>query len=604
MKKLMLLITITALLVGCGEDKDKTETTTPPAVKDSSAQADILNYIPADTPLLMTSGLNPDLYPARYVEVMQKNMNSVVQYFDVILQNALNEESTNYVTTVDENGEEVITEEVDAEDATIKAKIKSLADKWMTDDTFDKLGIKIGETQIAIYMVDLFPVLRIKLSDGNQVNVLLNDIEQEFEVKFAKSEVNGQQIRELQNDKATFLISTNDDYLVISGSPSVIKDQMFNQLLGIDKPAQTLAQNPALIEGIKNTHDYVMDDILLIDVQKIADHFINPKRHNSALVNYMQIDDNMLSAACKSEISAMFANAPRMVAGQKVMTDDTIQASFVWEMDSELSTDMATMAGRVPKGNPNAAMSFGMSFDLLAAKNLASKYVDAAIAEPYACEHFTQFNDQLTDMQAKLSQPIPPFVGNFKGFSFSLDELKLNMAAVEAENPQPKDMIESLKTQVFLAVDETQALLGMAQMMVPQLQGMDIKTDGSLITLADTVPLISGKDIPIDIANLYAAVSADTVGFSLGHEGGGSLDKKVTQEGDPVLISANMNVDGYKELMEQIFAIAEMPNMPEKIKQELAIQKELSMSMLYWKTQDMTVSFTDKGFTTDVSYTY
>ncbi len=192
----------------------------------------------------------------------------------------------------------------------------------------------------------------------------------------------------------------------------------------------------------------------------------------------MQIEDNMLSPACKTEITAMIAKAPRMVGGSKKLTNDTINGSFVWEMDSALAADFATLAGRIPQGNPDATMAMGMSFDLASAKNLASKYIDQIINQPYACELLVQVNQQATELQAKLSQPLPPFVGNFKGFNFSLDELKLNMEAAKADNPNPKDMIESLKAQVYLAVDETEALLGMAQMMVPQLQGMEIKTDG------------------------------------------------------------------------------------------------------------------------------
>ncbi len=293
-----------------------------------------------------------------------------------------------------------------------------------------------------------------------------------------------------------------------------------------------------------------------------------------------------------------------MVAGSKILTNDTINGSFVWEMDSALTADLATLAGRIPPGNPDAAMSMGMSFDLLNAKNLATKYVDQIVNQPYACEYLLQMNQQAAELQAKLSQPIPPFVGNLKGFSFSLDELKLNMEAAKAENPNPKDMIESLKTQVYFAVDETQALLGMAQMMVPQLQGMEIKTDGSLITLADKVPMISGKDIPIDIANLYAAVSQDTIGFSLGHEGGGSLSEKVNAPGTVALMTFSASADGYKNLMEQIFSMAEMPDMPEEIKKELKMQKELALGMLYWKSQDMNMSFTDQGFSTNVNIKY
>ncbi len=603
MKKLILMITATALLAACG--KDETET---PAVanvnKANQSQPEILQYIPADTPLLLTSGLNPDQYPKRYVEVMQKNMDSVVEYLEVVLDKAMNEENKNYVTTIDENGEEVTTEEVDQEKAAMKEKVRGFVDRWFTKDAMNTLGFKMGETQLAMYMVDLFPVLRMKLSSDNQVNAFMDDLEKEFELPIVKSEVNGQQIREIQNDKVTFMISMDDDYLVLGISPTVIKDQMIKQLLGSEKPAQSLANNPALINDVKSNHGYVIDDLLVIDIKAIADHFIYPSQHNSPLVNFMQIDDNMLSAVCKDEISALIANAPRMVAGSKVMNEDTVKASFVWEMDSTIASDMATMAGRIPMGNPNAAMSFGMSFDLLAAKNLASKYVSEAVADPYQCELFAQFQSQLTDMQAKLSQPIPPFVGNFKGINFSLDDLKLNMAAANMENPNPKDVIESFKSQIYLAVDETEVLLGMAQMMVPQLQGLDIKTDGSLITLADQVPLISGKDIPIDVANLYAAVSEDTIGFSIGHVGGGLLADKVKQEGESALMTMSLNIDGYKELMDQIFKVAEMPNMPESIKQELQMQKDLSMSMLYWKTQDMSMLFTDKGFTTNVDYTY
>ena len=165
-------------------------------------------------------------------------------------------------------------------------------------------------------------------------------------------------------------------------------------------------------------------------------------------------------------------------------------------------------------------------------------------------------------------------------------------------------MIESLKSQVFFAVDETQALLGMAQMMLPQLQGMDIKTDGSLITLADQVPLISGKDIPFDIKNLYAAISSDTIGISLGHEGGGDLSDKVKTEGQSALLYTSADADGYRDVMEQIFALAEMPNMPAGIKEELEMQKELTLSMLYWDTQIMTVTFSDKGLVTDMDIRY
>jgi len=622
MKQIFLIIALTGLLVACGDDQEQPT----PLVMTAKEAPEILTYIPADTPLLMTAGLNHEQLPDKYNDVMQSNMEGIVKYMKVMMNQALDKKSrydTSYkgimkemkkAEAMAESGDaeaESITDEADeviaqaeAAEEQMKQKVKDFVNRWFEDDNFDKVGLKMDETRLAIYAVDLFPVLRIELSSGHQIPAMLADLEAQFDVPFVNSEVNGMQMRELINDKATLMIATQGDTLVITGAPTVIKDQMMEQLIGLNKPQSSLADNPELINQIKAAHDYTVDDIFLLDLQQIADHFIYPAKHNSPLVNFMQIDENMLSAACKTEFSAMFSKAPRLVAGTQKLTDDTIKATMVWEMDSELANDMAQMVGRIPHGNNQAAFAFGMSFDLLNAKNVAAKYVDAMVQEPYSCEHFGMMNQKATELQAQLAQPIPPFVGNLKGFNFSMDELKLNLAAANADNPDFKQVIESLKSQVFFAVDETQALLGMAQMMLPQLQGMDIKTDGSLITLADQVPLISGKDIPFDIKNLYAAISSDTIGISLGHEGGGDLSDKVKTEGQSALLYTSADADGYRDVMEQIFALAEMPNMPAGIKEELEMQKELTLSMLYWDTQIMTVTFSDKGLVTDMDIRY
>ena len=605
MKRFMLIVSITALLVACGEDKETEGTTTTQGVAKVAEQPQILSYIPADTPLLLTSGLNPDQYPSRYVEVMEANMEGAVKYIRLVMDKALETKSSTYDAIAAELEGEAATEPAEpSEGDVMKQKAKTFIDQWILDDNFGKIGMKMGETQFAFYMVDLFPVMRVKLSAGHQVNEMLADLQKQFDVQFATSDVDGTVLRELVTKDLTILVATHDDYLVISGAPSVVKDQIVGQLIGTTKPASSLAANPALINQVKKAHDFTLDDLMVLDISQIADYFINPAKHNSVLVNFLQIEDNMLSAACKTEITDMIANAPRLVAGTRTLSSDTIDAAFIWEMDTAMAQDMATLAGRIPHGNDNAAMSMGMSFDLLNAKNLASKYIDDMVANPYNCELFAGMNQQAAGMQARLSQPIPPFVGNFKGFNFSLDELKLNMEAAMGDNPNPKDVIESLKTQVFLAVDETEALLGMAQMMVPQLQGVEIKTDGSLITLADQMPMISGKDIPFDVANLYAAISGDTIGVSLGHEGGGELSEKVQADGKSALLTFSASADGYKDLLEQIFSMAEMPNMPAEFKEEIQLQKDLSMSMLYWKTQVMSMGFNDQGFTTDINITY
>ena len=604
MKKFMLLMT-TAFLVSCGGDQ--TETTASEAKVVGQNQSDILTYIPATSPLLLTSGTNPEQYPARYIEVMQSNMDGVVKYIEVLVKQSLDKSDSYVANDIDQGESDADTEVNDTEstESIEHKKVMAFVDKWFIQDKFNKIGFKMGETQMAVYMIDLVPVIRIKLSQGHQIDDMLSELQQEFELPFVTSDINQTTVREIAAEQMTLMLATHDDYLVVTGAPTVLKDQMINQILGIEKPKLSLADDQTIMNQIKQKHNFTTDDLLLVDFKALADYFIYPSKHNSTIVNYLQIDDNMLSAVCKDEISAMLDHTPRMVAGNKTLSNDTIHGSFVFEIDETIAQDMATMTGRIPQGNKDAAFAFGMSFDLQNAKNIASKYVNQLVNDPYKCEHFAPLNQQANDLQAQLSQPIPPFVGNFKGFNFSLDDLKLNLANANLANPNPSEIIESLKTQVFLAVDKTDALLGMAQMMLqPQLEGLEIKTDGSLITLADKVPMLSGKDIPLDISELYAAISSDTIGVSMGHVGGGDLSDKVKQPGQAVLMSFSANIDGYKSILEQIFSMAEMPNMPESVKNELLVQKELTLSMLYWKTQQMTVSFTDKGFETDFNITY
>ncbi|MEZ5471059.1 MAG: hypothetical protein R3E90_04705 [Marinicella sp.] len=608
MKKILIFMS-TALLVACGGD-EKQSKSDEKQVAVTTIQPAIMSYIPADSPLLITSSFHPETYPKRYLEVMQSNMDGAVKYIEVIMKQAMNEvaeleaKKDAAFGNVEEETSTGDNDSAKSKKDQQKAKLLTFVDKWLVQDKLSKAGFKVGETQFAMYLVDLFPVIRIKLSEGHQIEAMLNEMQSEFEMPLTVTDVNGIKVREIGDKKLTILVATHDDFLVITGAPSAVKDQMISQLVGAEKPTKSLADDRSALDQVRKAHGFINDDLMVLDFHAIADHFIYPSKHNSTLVNYLQIDDNMLSAVCKEEISTMLGNAPRMVAGSKALTNDTIEGAFIWEMNQGISQDLAKMAGRVPHGNNEAAFAFGISFDMVNAKEVATKYVNEIVNSPYQCEHFTDLNQKAVDLQAQLSQPIPPFVGNFKGFNFSLDELKLDMANANLDNPNPKDIIKSFKTQVFLAVDETQALLGMAQMMMPQLQDMEINTDGSLITLADKVPMISGKDIPLDISELYAAISSDTIGFSMGHQGGGELSDKVKQEGTAALMTFSANADGYRQIMEQIFAMAEMPNMPEQVKKELAMQKELTLSMLYWKSQNMQMTFNDQGFETDFVIKY
>lgn len=586
MNKYIILMLTFLVLAACGDkDADKQ----PETVKAAIAEAEILSFVPADTPLFFASGLSNDLYPDRYVSVMQDYMKNVAEYLKHSLSNAMANINS------DDDGDQLEMDDLSKQD------IEGFVNRWLVDGQFSKVGMKIDETQILGYMVDLFPVVRIKLASGHQIPAMFDDMDTQFQLTAQKSDLNELTLREYNYDKVTVLAAHNKDYLVLSVAPAVIKDQLIKSLMGIDKPAQSLATQRELLDGVKTKHGFITDDVFVMDVQKVADYFINPDNYDSAMLNFLQVEDNKLSPVCKTEISTMIAHAPRMVAGMTALTDNMIDTALVWEMDSELSQDLAQLAGRIPAADEQAAFSFGMSFDLLNSQKVASKYIDNILNAPYQCELFSQLNQQAETLKARMSQPLPPFVSNFKGFNMSFSELKVNEQAANLN--KPAEMIESFKAQLSFSVDEAQSLVGMAQMMLPQLQGLTLPTDGSLIPLKEQLPA-NLMSLPVDVSTAYAAINNHTIGLSMGYADGGNLSELVNQEGEHSLFSFTADANGYKQIMSEIFKLADMPQLPEEVKKQLESQKDMTMNMMYWQQQKATVKFTDNGLTTRMTVKY
>lgn len=584
MKKLIILGLMAIGLTACG-DKDGEQ---PEAVQSAIAEADILSYVPADTPLFLASGLSNELYPDRYVNVMQDNLKNIAEYVKLAFSDI-----NKSIQDADQQEKGVSQQEMN--------KIEQFVDRWVVDGHFSKLGLKVGESQLVGYTVDLFPVIRMQLAGGHQISDMFADLDQQFTLTPQIQEQDGLSIREYAVDRMTVLAAHSDDYLVLSLAPSVIKDKLINTLTGLEKPAKSMAQNRDRLNEIKTTHGFVVDDMFVMDVQAVADYFVNPDNYDSALLDFLQIEDNKLSPVCKTEINAMLAKAPRLVAGATALSNDRIDSAFIWEMDTELSQDMAQLAGRIPAIDETAAFSFGMSIDMLNSQKVLTKYIDNIINEPYQCELFTQLNQRAEVFKSQISQPLPPFIGNFKGFNMAFSDLKVNEQAANLN--KPAEMIESFKMQLSLSVDEAQSLIGMAQMMLPQLQGMVLPTDGSLIPLKEQLPP-NLMNLPVDVSSAYAAITNQTIGLSLGYPNGGNLSEMVNQEGQHLLLSATADADGYKQMIEEVFKLADMPQLSDDMKQQLERQKQMTLSMLYWKQQKVSMNFTDQGFTTKMFVTY
>lgn len=578
MKKMITMAVLATGLMACSDEGQQAQA--PKQAVQPVSQAEILNYIPAKTPLLALGGLNNDQLPKGYVDTMEGYLEASMESMESVVDQALQ-------TIIDKGGDEA---------AMIENKVKPFINKWFIEGEMKDLGLTFKDAQFAMYAVDLFPVLRLKLNPGHQMDTMLDEAAKEFEMPFNVTTVGDMKVREAGNHEMTLMIGVSDGYLVVTAAPTPIKDQIANQLLGQEKPSASLAQDNSMLSEVKNKHGFIFDDVFVLDVAQVADYFINPAKHNSALLNFLQVEDNMLSDVCKTEFTAMVNNMPRWVAGLTSISDTSYGMKMVFETSESIGTDLAQLAGRVPSTNNDSALSFGLSFDILNAKKVAQKYAQSLVDAPYQCEHLVAINGNASTLLAQASQPLPPMVSNFKGIAYSLDDLKLNPAAIDSTTGEK--IVENVKAQVLVAVDNADALMGMAQMMVPQLAEVTLNTDGSLIHLGDKLP-VSGKDIPVDIEHLFGAMSDHTIGLSLGHDQGGHLSDLVKSDGQNKLLTFSASGEGYKNIMEQIFAMTDMPGLPEKVKQELQLQKDMTLNTVYWKHAEGSLTFTPDGLVFD-----
>ncbi|WP_395377774.1 hypothetical protein [Marinicella sp. W31] len=606
MKKMMIIGLFSMLLLACSND-DKQATQAEQSQQPntvavtSSAEHEIMKYIPADTPLLVLSGLSD--MPERYVDITNDYMNNMGKYFQTIA-----EDYFEAMRTLKEKYAEASEDEVDqatAESNAMQENLQAFYETWLKEEPLKNLGFQIGGTQLAMYAVDLLPVLRMKLAPGHKISEMIEDAKTRFNAQARLETIGDYQVNHFDIDKtASFVVAlNNNEELVAFVVPNVLEEQLKPQLLGTQLPAKSMLQDKSVLNGVQSKHGYILDEGFYIDLAQVANYFIYPEKHDLKMLDFMQIEDDMLSQNCKTEISAMIAKSPRLVAGVKEFNNEKIVSSFVWELAPELTADLASMTGRIPQTSPDAAFAFGFSFDLLKGRDVINKYVKAVMDDPFKCELMAEANEKLSGIQAQLNQPLPPFIGNFKGANFALDDFQFDEDRIDELMSNPQELLEGLKMHMLFAVDQTQSLVGMAQMMVPQLQGLEVKTDGTAINLAEYIP-VSGSDIPFDASTMFMAMSGNTIGLSMGYEEGNSLSEMVKGENDDALLSFSANGQAYKNLIEKVFLLAEKADLPDEMKQELAMQKALTKDGIWWKSQKGDFNFENQGFTVNVDISY
>lgn len=449
----------------------------------------LLQYVPADTPYVIAS---TEPIPDSLADKLEPTIDDVLEAYQRIIRHAMAEELV-----------ELSAKEGGADKA---EKLQALVDEVLTLMSID--GIRAAgierDAGFVFYGNGLLPVARLELSDAAAFDAAIERIESKAENQLSVGDLEGEEYKYLDVDKARLLIATLDGQAVISIVPGQFDDDQLATVLGITKPEETLAASKGLdtLAGEYGFSGYFSG---YVDSSIIAGTFLGGATGlDEELLAMFDYDASDLSESCRSEFLGLAGIAPRMVFGYTDMNDDYIDSVFVVELRDDIAEGLATIPRPVPGLGQDfgGLLSFGFGVDLLKAREFYEARLDAMEAEPFECDKLTSLQGFAAMGRQALSQPVPPVVYSFRGIVAVISDIQ----GMDLAKQQPP---ESMDASFLFAIENAQALVSMGAMMDPQLAELNLMPDGRPVKL-EMAQLAEVAD------EAYAALSDDALAVAVG----------------------------------------------------------------------------------------
>jgi hypothetical protein len=201
-----------------------------------------------------------------------------------------------------------------------------------------------------------------------------------------------------------------------------------------------------------------------IDMQKLADEFLAA---DSATRSYFgpEIVQEFpaLDEVCTAEIRSLVAKAPRMTAGTTKLTADEIGMRYELEIENSLAASLAGLVSDTPVAiDGDHLLSGSLAIQVGKLRSFVLEKVTAIATTPYQCEILQELNQNATEMMTQLNIPMPPMVNNLMGARILLEDFDPTTQPPEGTG------------LVALHVDKPEMFVGMASMMVPGFDNLDL----------------------------------------------------------------------------------------------------------------------------------
>jgi hypothetical protein len=482
--RLTTLALVTLLSLGaCGKSEE------PPAAAQSAAANELLSYAPADTPYLLA---NLEPVPEDVIDAFLTRLQPVFESMQEQLSKARTEMESSQGEYTDESHSRLA-----------YALLQELDGK-LNRSGLESMGFDLGAEKV-VYGLGAFPVIRLGLSDTEALRATILRVLNNAGITAPEQEFNGVPFWRLSDEDlaeapAGLYVSILEDHLAIGLFPPMAETELLPAFLGLEMPANSDAQ--ARLAQLNRTHGYTSHGSGILDIRRLADQFIQPDTVAARVMkSTAEFDPATLSQECVTEFHEIIDKAPLMTMGVQELTPSAIAVQYRLETQKTLASQLIGLVSKIPVAEEFSdrvlEFAFGMRFGPV--RDFLREKVSAIVADPYQCEHLFDLNDSAVETLAKLDEPMPPFVNNFRGIRVSLDEIMMN----------PDSIPENASGHLAIHVDKPEMFIGMAQMFLPDLSELAITAGDPPVRLPESL-------VPMPNIVAYAAMSSDAIGLAVG----------------------------------------------------------------------------------------
>lgn len=236
-----------------------------------------------------------------------------------------------------------------------------------------ELGID-ANPRLVVYGLGLAPVVRIRLHDGPRLHALLRRIDAadgEPWPIWAHAEVSGWRIEEGETALAWGIVG---DDLVATAYPRSLEAEILPLAFGARRPARSLAAE-GWATAMRREHGLVSYGLGRVDLLALTEAVTGS---GSGLLAAsvrawdLEVDED---EPCTAAARHLARRAPELVTGLTELSDDAVAGRWTWRMDEALVSDLAALAGPIPRTADGVATA-GFSLDMARAEATARGWLE------------------------------------------------------------------------------------------------------------------------------------------------------------------------------------------------------------------------------------